>query len=126
MSDEMPRINSTAAIGECVLDCQCAWLVTVICGCSAHTRTSNGRKRCSTYCHSLSYIALVLFVFVHAVAQHTPESAMEEEVAALLQAAGAATSKAVADSEDKLAMKVCVAACFFVCLCVSAYASEGV
>lgn len=44
--------------------------------------------------------------FLAAVAQHKPESTMEEEVAALLQSAGAASSKAVAESEDKLAMKV--------------------
>lgn len=44
---------------------------------------------------------------VCAVAQHTPESAMEAEVAELLQAAGASTARAVAESEDKLAMKVC-------------------
>jgi len=43
---------------------------------------------------------------------------MEEEVAALLQSAGAASSRAVAESEDKLAMKVrmCVYVyCVYVC-----------
>ncbi len=38
--------------------------------------------------------------------QHTPETALEEEVAALLEAAGAATAHAVQEAEEKLAMKV--------------------
>eukprot|EP00983_Pelagomonas_calceolata_P131653 1161798-Pelagomonas_calceolata.AAC.9 len=43
---------------------------------------------------------------------------MEEEVAALLQSAGAASAKAVAESEDKLAMKVRYwCACVFVYVC---------
>ena len=36
-------------------------------------------------------------------------NALEEEVAALLQAAGAASAKAVQEAEEKLAMKVSVA-----------------
>jgi hypothetical protein len=40
------------------------------------------------------------------VAQHTPETALEEEVAALLEKAGAASAKAVQEAEEKLALKV--------------------
>ncbi|GAX81102.1 hypothetical protein CEUSTIGMA_g8536.t1 [Chlamydomonas eustigma] len=39
------------------------------------------------------------------VAQHTPETALEEEVAALLEKAGAASAKAVQEAEEKLALK---------------------
>ncbi|KAL6752320.1 small-subunit processome [Haematococcus lacustris] len=39
------------------------------------------------------------------VAQHVPEGDMEAEVAALLQAAGAATTKAVAEAEQALSLK---------------------
>jgi U3 small nucleolar RNA-associated protein 14 len=40
------------------------------------------------------------------VAKHTPENKMELEVAAMLQAAGAQTAAAVAESEDALAMRM--------------------
>lgn len=40
------------------------------------------------------------------VAQHRPETEMEAEVAALLEAAGAHSAKAVAEAEEALMMKV--------------------
>jgi hypothetical protein len=39
-------------------------------------------------------------------AKHAPETAMEAEVAALLEAAGAHSARAVAEAEEALAMKV--------------------
>lgn len=43
-------------------------------------------------------------------AKHQPENDMENEVAALLQAAGAHSAKAVAEAEEALSMKVGVVA----------------
>jgi hypothetical protein len=48
----------------------------------------------------------VFITLLDAVAAHRPETDMEAEVAALLEAAGAANAKAVAEAEQKLALKV--------------------